>query len=106
MFRCELQLWVLCVLSPELGRIRPLGMGLCPPPLFGAVLSLPLGLVQVGFGPCCAGMTLHFSGIQPVGVSSAIRQPQHQPPGEMRCRDVSVAAPGALVHVGGEAAGL
>lgn len=30
----------------------------------------------------------------------------HQSPGEMRCRDVSVPVPGALVHVGGEAEGV
>lgn len=100
-----------CVLSPGLGRIRILRMGLWVSRELAVSTTrsleqfcLSLGLGRLGLATLCRN---HSPLSRNSGCRSILRaQPQHQSPGEMRCRDVSEAAPGALVHVGGEAAAL
>lgn len=65
---------------------------------------LSLGLGRLDLGVLCRNYSSLFSN----SVCRSILRAQllHQSPGEMRCRDVSVPVPGALVHVGGEAEGV
>lgn len=100
-----------CVIFPVLGRIRLLGTGLMAST--GVAVSttrsleqfcLSLGLVTLDLAMLCGNRSPLFRNSACRSILRA--QLQQQSPGEMSCRDVSVAAPGALVPVGGEAAVL